>query len=152
MLDFLLFALIKYVIYSYHWDCCDKHHCASGGWLACVVGDESGSDSTDDAAHVEQCGEVGGMLGGHVNPGLLDEGGQPVEERVADQLGEEEAEGELDDAGDLERAHEADRLGLLLALHDDDGGAGGDVVAVVGGHDGHLVQAVVGGGAAHAAL
>lgn len=41
----------------------DEHDRAGGGALARVVGGQAGHDSADDAADVEQDGEVGSVLG-----------------------------------------------------------------------------------------
>lgn len=89
-----------------------------------MIADDPRGDSADDPAHVEQRRQIGAESGPHRGCNKLLKGGeggapqltrgvhvegQPIQERVADQLGEEQREGVLQDSGDATRPHEADR-------------------------------------------
>ena len=62
------------------------------------VADVAGQDAAEDAADVEQRRQVGAGFVAQVQARLFDVARQPVQERVVDQLREEQAQRELDDA------------------------------------------------------
>ena len=95
----------------------DQHGSAGGGGHAGVVGDHPCNHSADNATDIEKraqgCGTpcVKTAGGGDVV-------GKPEEESVADQLGEEEAEAELDHTGNAESSTKSNCSALTLIMVD----------------------------------
>ena len=78
-----------------------------------MVGDHPCDHPANNASHVEKSAQ-GGRAAGVKAAGGGDVVGKPEEESVADQLGKEEAEAELDHTGNAKGATKANCLALTF--------------------------------------